>query len=266
MSSSYPLIRRYPGNCVMFNMMKSSRVKKQQLKNKQDGAVIGTTNIDELLSEEWMNEDEDNYLIIRLIYHKESYPWLVCHHGIHEIFKGPLYVPIVDQNNDQLSLHLRDFANRGEDCIKRKFYLTFGSITEAESFKYIHNSMLSAFNDGQKAKRVELDLKKKKNQKNEKDDDEMDADAVVKATEEDAATTNQRLKKKRRISMISQELDTEVMIKEDSEEKKNQGCDAGDDDDYKKRLNEFEFGSDHHTFLDDSLPNTQNPFEDDESY
>jgi hypothetical protein len=118
--------------------------------------------------------------------------------------------------------------------------------------------MLSAFNDGQKAKRVESDLKEKKNQKNEKDDDEMDTN-VVKATEEDAATTNQRLKKKRHISMKCQELDTEVMIKEDSEEKKNQECDTGDVD-YKKYLNELKFGRDHHTFLDDSLPNTQKNF------
>jgi hypothetical protein len=95
--------------------------------------------------------------------------------------------------------HLRDFATMNKECIRRKFYLMiFGSITEAESSQYIHNSMLSVYSDDQKAKRGKLDLGANKNEKHKQDD------AAAKTTKEDVATTDQRLKKKERyVSIVS---------------------------------------------------------------
>ena len=102
------------------------------------------------MSDAWVNEDDDNYLIIRLLYPNDGYPWLVAHHGIHEAFKAPLYVPIIDTKGKDscIALILRDFANRDREtggpkhCIVRKFILRFGSNAEADEFRLLHNSML----------------------------------------------------------------------------------------------------------------------------
>ena len=104
-SNNTKFILRYPGNCVTFNMMQVSRVKK-------DGKSI---------SEQWENEDDDNFLIIRLMENK-SLPLLVAHHGIYEIVKAPLFVPVVKACNDPttVTVFLRDHANRGiSHCIRR---------------------------------------------------------------------------------------------------------------------------------------------------
>ena len=245
----------------MYNMIRSSRVKKVQpqpaactsiLSNKSRAA--GTSTTDELLSEVWDNEDDDKYLIIRLI-HSKGYPWLVCHHGIQQVFKGPLFVPIIEAVAEGVvTLFLRDFANRGENCIKRKFYLTFGSVAEAESFKITHNILLSQYRQ------------ERCQQTNEKNSEE---DATTKTkTHNDmaAAVLEQPAKKKRRISKISQ--GEVVPVEERNNTKVNKTMekegDNEDYDEYKKRFNEFERGDNCDLFYDD-VPNTQNPFSDDDS-
>ena len=102
----------------------------------------------ERTNEIWEDEmDDDNFMIIRLFYDEQnSYPWLVTHQGVHEVFKGPLFVPVAshdDFSNDKsvLILHLKDSANRGKKSIKRKFYLKFNSVSEAEGFKVTHKLM-----------------------------------------------------------------------------------------------------------------------------
>ena len=138
-------IIRYPGECIVFNMLQSSRVKKSSLPTTIDKRKNGQK---EIISQTWENEEaNNNCLIIRLIF-SSSYPWTVAHQGIHEIFKGPLCLPILYNkrtDNKKVTVFLRDFANRGKNCISRKFYLNFSSIAEATSFVVAHNSMLAHY-------------------------------------------------------------------------------------------------------------------------
>ena len=122
-------ILRYPGSCITFNLVQAKRLKK-------DGKTI---------SEKWENEDHDNFLIVRLIESNGS-PWLVVHHGIYEVIKGPLFVPAQNcsENDTNISILLRDHANRGgSNCIRREFCFQFNSFTEANSFLFSHNSFVA---------------------------------------------------------------------------------------------------------------------------
>ena len=144
-SHAHPLIRRYPDSCTMLNIVTVQRVKKNQ-KGRKKGE-------DEIVSQEWSNEDEDNFLIVRLLQResnpdeikKTSHPWILVHHGIHEIIRGPLVIFIeeTDQIGTRVSLALRDHANRDQNCIKRKFIFDFHNPTDATIFKYAHNLVLN---------------------------------------------------------------------------------------------------------------------------
>ena len=133
-------ILRYPGSCITFNLLQARRMKK-------DGKTI---------SEKWDNEDDDNFLILRLIESNGS-PWLVVHHGIYEVIKSPLFVPVqkCSDNCKSISILLRDHANRGSlKCIRREFCFKFNSLTEADSFLFSHNSFVT-----NKQKQQEKDCK-----------------------------------------------------------------------------------------------------------
>jgi hypothetical protein len=144
-SSCLTKIIRYPGECIVFNMLQSSRVKKSL-----SATIVDKRKNDqkEKISQAWENEEAtNNCLIIRLIF-SSSYPWTVAHQGIHEIFKGPLCLPILYSkrtDKKKVTIFLRDFANRGKNCISRKFYLNFSSIAEATAFVVAHNSMLAHY-------------------------------------------------------------------------------------------------------------------------
>ena len=131
-----------------------------------------------------------------------------------------LFVPIIEAVTEGVvTLFLRDFANRGENCIKRKFYLTFGSVAEAESFKITHNILLSQYRQ------------ERCQQTNEKNSEE---DATTKTkTHNDmaAAVLEPPAKKKRRISKISQ--GEVVPVEERNNTKVNKTMEKeGDNDDY----------------------------------
>ena len=131
MTSMHTLVLRYPGSCIMFNMVACSRAKKNKTKNDE-------------LGDHWEADDEI-HLIVRLI-SGETYPWVVAHYGTRECFKAPLFVPIQPKDHSQgcyIKLHLRDYANRGKNCIKREFFLEFASDLEAETFKFAHNKMIA---------------------------------------------------------------------------------------------------------------------------
>ena len=121
----------YPGRCTMFNMVRVQRMKKNK----------GQTE-EEITSELWEIEDEDDYLIVRVLY--TSHPWLVIHRGVNEIAKAPLVLFIEDEDivGNKVSLTLRDSSNRGCQCIKRKFILEFHSGTDAMAFQAVHNLAL----------------------------------------------------------------------------------------------------------------------------
>ena len=129
-SNKKEFILRYPGSCITFNLMQASRVKKNR-----------TT-----ISEEWVSDENDKFLIIRLI-ETNGRPWLVVHHGIYEVAKAPLFVPAEISRDDSSSVcvFLRDHANRGEsNCIRREFKFKFNSLAEARSFVFSHNSFISS--------------------------------------------------------------------------------------------------------------------------
>ena len=94
---------------------------------------------EEMMSKLWEIEDTDYYLIVRVLY--TSHPWLVIHHGVNEIAKAPLVLFVEDEDivGNKVSLTLRDSANRGCQCIKRKFILEFHSGTDARAFQAVHN-------------------------------------------------------------------------------------------------------------------------------
>ena len=120
----------YPGRCTMLNMVRVQRMKK-----KEGGKE---SNVSQL----WEIEDEDDYLIVRVFF--TSHPWLIVHHGVNEIVKAPLVVFIDDEDlvGNQITLSLRDTANRGNECIRRKFIFDFHTHTDAEIFQHAHNLTL----------------------------------------------------------------------------------------------------------------------------
>lgn len=126
---SNKFVLRYPGQAMMFNMVRAGRLKKNGGANE--------------MSETWANEDHDNYLIVRLI-KSNGLPWMVAHHGIHEVFKGMLLLN-ANGDADTLTVGLRDHANRGASCIRRKFVLVFASVVEAQTFKFGHNEMIKEY-------------------------------------------------------------------------------------------------------------------------
>ena len=129
-------ILRYSGRCITFNLVQVTRVKK-------DGMTI---------SGRWDNEDEDNFLIVRLIESNGS-PWLVAHHGIYEVVKGPSFVPVTkcSTNYNTVCIFLRDHANRGDtNCIQREFQFKFDSLNEADFFLFAHNSFVETKQRGNK--------------------------------------------------------------------------------------------------------------------
>ncbi len=136
MSSPPPVTRRYPGRCIMFNLAKVIRLKKRQEGHAKP-----------IVSESWTNEDDDNFLVVRIMYTNGS-PWICSHHGLSETLRGTCIVFIreADIKANVVSIRVRDFANRGEQCIKRNFVLHFNSSTDARVFKYAYNSVLSEYN------------------------------------------------------------------------------------------------------------------------
>lgn len=120
-------VLRYPGQAMMFNLVRADRLKK-------NGGDV---------SESWTNEDDDNYLIIRLI-NSQGSPWMVAHHGVYEVFKGTLLLN-ADGDAETLTVALKDHANRGLNCIRRKFILNFSSAVEAQTFKFAHNKMIEEY-------------------------------------------------------------------------------------------------------------------------
>lgn len=221
-----PLITRYPGECIVFNLHKCSRVKKNQ-SNTKEGE-------DPVFSEIWTNEDYDNFLIVRLIRHTTN-PWMVAHHGIFEILRAPLVLPAIDlKGNDRtLCIRLRDYSNRGQDdCIKRSFHLTFSSSYEAEIFKHAHNKLLK--------------LK-----------------AAVSSTHCHSDYEKLRPTKKRRISQISTNSAEDKGKDDEDKEKEATAHDVlktENNENCLKANQEFEVGNDH-DFLDDCFEETQNPFD-----
>ena len=171
-------VLHYANSCIMFNMLKCSRVKKQA--SNDDGnyndEVIDLK--DEKISEMWEN-DEELRLVVRLLKNNQL-PWLVSHYGSREIVKAPLVVPIrpVDVDGRKVSIWLRDFAGRGDNCIKRKFYLEFPSSSEADIFRYGHNKLLNEYLARTKD---EAGNKNKKSSTNQEDRDEESSPPIKKA-------------------------------------------------------------------------------------
>ena len=219
------IITRYPGRVIVFNLLKTSRLKKLE-----DRETI--TKDEAPVSMEWTNEDNDNHLIVRLIF-SDGYPWLVCHHGIFEAFRGVLIVPIkVDgMDGESTKIMLRDFANRGKNCIKRSFILNFESKTDSKVFRFAFNSMLFEYNPNL-VERIKQQTT---------------------AEQRDIANC-QRLspqKKRRRINpKVKGEEETEETV-ENEEKIKNEA--------YKECLNNFE-RVDSFSRLDDEVSGTQDPF------
>ena len=120
----------YPGRCTMFNMVRVKRISKKKEAEEDN------------VSQLWEIEDEDDYLIVRVLF--TSHPWLIVHHGVNEIVKAPLVLFIDDEdlNGAKISLTLRDSANRGHSCIKRRFIFEFQTGTDARVFKTSHNLTL----------------------------------------------------------------------------------------------------------------------------
>ena len=119
----------------MFNMAKVKRIKKDQKKRRE-----GET---EIMSEVWENDDVEKPLTIRILQalDTKSHPWLLVHHGVHEIVKGPLALFIDDEEEigQEVRLDLRDHAHRGNECIMRSFLFEFHHQVDAASFVYASN-------------------------------------------------------------------------------------------------------------------------------
>ena len=127
------MIRHFPGRCTMINLLQVSRVKKNQI-----GRKAGDK---ELISEEWWSSDDgDKAITLRLIY--TTHPWLLVHHGVYEILKGPLVLNIQDLDDNKVTVKMRDHSGRGLNCIRRRFILHFHSKTEAKTFAYAHDLTL----------------------------------------------------------------------------------------------------------------------------
>jgi len=114
MSTNNPAyVCRYPGRCIMFNMIEACRVAKLQGgergEDKGDGSLMRNYGNEgekkENMSEVWENEEEEgNFLIVRLIADKDdggTQHWVVAHQGMHQIFRAPLFVPIVETNTKE---------------------------------------------------------------------------------------------------------------------------------------------------------------------
>lgn len=138
----------------MFNLVEACRVTKKQGQEEDfDEACKRCYGVkEEMMSEIWTEEEDGegrntSLLIVRLMYDGATHPWLVAHQGIHEIIRATLFVPAVASKEGEgtvLCVFLRDHARRGDNAIKRKFYLKFSTSVEADSFKYAHNRMIEA--------------------------------------------------------------------------------------------------------------------------
>jgi hypothetical protein len=130
----------------MFNCLQVSRIKKNQ-KTRKDGE-------DEVVSETWVNDENDRFLTIRLLQTMErgSYPWIVVHHGVFQVLRAPLvlFIEDVDQIGRSVSVSMRDHCHRGDSCIKRKFVFQFHTETDAKIFTYAHNQTLLNHTRGRK--------------------------------------------------------------------------------------------------------------------
>lgn len=226
---------RYPGSCIMFNMISCSRVKKTPVSAfSKTSTSLFHEEKHETLSQLWEN-DEDIHLIVRLV--DQGYPWTVGHYGTKEIFKAPLVIPIrsSDVNGTSVGIFFRDFANRGDTCIKRKFHLEFASATEAQTFVFSHNLFLSKYQLKVKNQEKEAVKNLKKN-KVENDD---------KSIIDDEDNKNTPIKKKRRYNDMKNDEEEEVHNKEKNE--------------YNQIVSDFDLG-DKHDILDDYFESTQDPY------
>ena len=233
--TAHSFVLHYANSCIMFNMVKCSRVKKQSSNDHDDDNHGSSDEVivpnDEEISELWEN-DEELHLVLRLL-KNEQLPWLVSHYGSREIVKAPLVIPIRpdDVDGSKVSIWLRDFAGRGDNCIKRKFYLEFPSSSEADIFRYSHNKLLNEYLSGKDTTRAVNDTKKVQknnihNTTNEEDSDEESSCPPI---------------KKARIAV------------------------ENDQERYDQIVDQFHVGDDH-DFLDDCYPETQNPYGDDDDY
>ena len=164
------LVRHYPGRCFTFNVVQVKRIKKAK-NTRQDGE-------EERVSEEWKNDDENRILILRLL-QSSSHPWILIHHGIFEILKGPLvlFVNNEDQDGTTVNLTVRDHSNRGLSCIRRKFYFEFHNKTDAAIFVFAHNQLLLDHSRGKKAIMSKPATKKRK--RSDEDDDSVETKRTV---------------------------------------------------------------------------------------
>ena len=122
----------------MFNCAAVSRIKKNQ-KTRKDGEG-------EVVSESWHDGFNDRFLTVRLLQTMErnSFPWIVVHHGLYQVLRGPLVLFIDDDDHKgkSVSINMRDSSNRGDACIRRKFIFHFHTETDAKIFSYAHNQTL----------------------------------------------------------------------------------------------------------------------------
>jgi len=275
-STALPYICRYSGSCIMFNMIEACRVAKLQGGEEgEEGDGRPCRNYggeNERMSKVWKNEEEEgNFLIARLIVDKEEegQGWVVAHQGIHEIFRAPLFVPIVELNMKEkvLSLYLRDHANRdAQHGIKRKFWLKFDSIVELSSFKFAHNGILqgpdSFVNEEKKSKSKEIN---------------GDEDFSKKSVEKMGATKRKPLEpalKKRKISAVlsidaqeEEEKKTVISKKDDTGATVEDKKEDEEKKDYEEKLSLFNEGDGIHDLDDDDeFTGTQNPFAIDDSF
>ena len=74
MDSTQHFVRRYPSRCTTFNMIQASRVKKGEEMDAQRGDASVLNKSKEKKSEVWINEDDDNFFIVRLLYPPNEHP------------------------------------------------------------------------------------------------------------------------------------------------------------------------------------------------
>ena len=213
---SLPLVLFYPGSCIMFNLKKCIRAKKRATCNnnissdswEEDAKKIGDL---------W-EDDEDLHLIVRIIHN--DYPWTVAHYGTKEVFKAPLVIPIqnCDVQGENISIFFRDFANRGDNCITRKFSLQFASAAEAESFQFVHNTMLTA---GNKKKKETTNKEEEKNKDNKKEEERN------KDNKKEDGFEHPPRKKRKLSCIISKEDEKKEEKKEEEKQEEKQGEKSG---------------------------------------